>query len=671
MKRSRFHVGLSAVFILAILCIPSADVVGYNVASKNLSAEPVKQMAPSATFSLESLWDGIYAKTSESSAQDLVRLLSTNYEHRVWYPLDKDGSYPLKGAWEWMNDTLKSVTGNELEFHFMTEYLNLVAIKKGTEPNLDPILIVGTASSHYISGPAANAFGSTVAAVIESARILNQYNLTNDVYFVLVNTISYGSFTYDLGNQGLHNLILDLEEEGKTPAAVFWFNRLLYSDASETSGDAIRIDWDYLQPVYDQVRYLTDIAQKVAAMSGTKDVLITNRSSSTRFWYATGGYEGWRNDIPSLTIGQAYDDSVWYSDEDRWNYWAYDYEKLANAIGLVSSLVATLGSFGYGDAPEISRTLSIPAGYKLNDSMSLTGESYLNVSVTWDKNISVSAEIFDPAMDSVYFRNESDRTINMSYLVTTKGRHYLRLTNYGNESITITYTYSQFQDFDWDLLDDHTEFLFGTDSLSKDTDVDLLGDYDEYIIGTDPRVQDTDLDGAMDGVEIIYGSNPLVSDSDGDTLLDGFEIDNGYSPISNDTDSDTLNDAYELSIGTDPASNDTDRDGLDDAYEITIGTNPLSPDSDQDGLSDLFEVLNALNPNSVDSDNDGLTDAYEIEQCLMPFDPDTDRDGIIDGLDWAPRDHWITIIPPIAVGVFFLGLIGVMISKRREYMRGA
>ncbi|MFW9918882.1 MAG: M28 family peptidase [Candidatus Thorarchaeota archaeon] len=670
MNWSRFYVSVALIFVLAISCIPFAGTMTNSETHSDLVIDPIVQLAPSETFSLESLWDDIYSKVSESNALSIVRTLSQNYGQRVWFPLDKNGSLELLGAWEWVNDTIKTATGNELEFHFLTEYLNLVAIKEGTEDNLAPILIVGTIASRYTTGPGANTYGSSVAAVIEAARILNQYDLTNDIYFVLTNTISAGNFNFENGNQGLQNLIGDLENQGRKPAGIIWFNQLLYSDPVTTYGENIRLDWNILATPYDPVAYIIRMARTISEISGTNILTVANQSSSLPFWYSTGGYEGWRNGIPSISLGQFYGDPYSYNYADEWDVWAYDYAKIAEAVGLASSIVATLGRLGYGEAPELTRSIGVGAYSQASVPLPITGLSIVNVSLSWNKNFSVRAEIRTPTGATILSRNESDQAINMSCLNPTRGEYSIRFTNYGNESISILYNYAQFQDLDWDNLDDYEEYLFGTDSLSTDTDSDLLSDPDEQVFGTNPRLADSDADGAIDGIEIIYGSNPLVQDSDGDTLLDGYEIDHGYDPSSNDTDGEGLTDDFELDFGTDPRLDDTDRDGIDDYQEWLIGTNALSPDSDQDGLSDLFEVLNALNPLSADTDLDGLSDAYEVEHCLMPFDADTDRDGIPDGQDWAPREHWIMLIPPVILIAFTLAILGILFSKRRAYIKG-
>ena len=198
----------------------------------------------------------------------------------------------------------------------------------------------------------------------------------------------------------------------------------------------------------------------------------------------------------------------------------------------------------------------------------------------------------------------------------------------------------------------------------------------------------------------------LSSDSDGDTLLDGFETEIGTNPIEPDSDFDQIDDYSEIYIYfTDPTNRDmavvlvlskeeqieidigllkpvistssrkhpehetADADGLNDGFEISKGMNPLSPDSDNDSLGDFFEVLNGLDPLSGDSDGDGWGDAYEVEYCLSPTNPDTDFDGIPDGIDWDPREHWISMLAPVAMFGFALLALTFGLLKHRIYFK--
>ncbi|MDF1538913.1 MAG: M28 family peptidase [Candidatus Thorarchaeota archaeon] len=665
MKGSRAYACISLLFILAIMILSP---VGMASNSSKISQDipyPIATMDTAGTFTMENMWDDIFATVSQSHIRNIVEELSTTYAQRVWFPLDRNGSVPLINAWSYVNNSLKSDTGNDLHFTFRTSMLTLVAIQEGTDNSLAPIIIGGVISSRY--SPGANGFASSAAAVLECARILHNYNLTNDVYYVLSNSISDGYFNYDTGNHGLEAIMNEMYDEGIIPSAVLWFNRLLYT-TTDSYGSAVRVDYDYIANPYDPVRFITDLSDLISEKSGTNQIVIPERTTD-QVWRASGAYEAWHRGIPGVAIGQYYPDTIWRGENDIYDSSFYDYGNAREAVGVIASIVATACTLGKGDAPYLRFTGSLDANSTTQIPMSLTGNSFVNVTVNWNNDTSLIAQILDPDVDSVYFRNESDMTIHLNYLVTQPGRYTLLLDNLANESIIYSVEYAHYHDLDGDTLDDYEEFLAGTDAISSDTDRDFLTDDQEIAYNTDPRNQDSDQDGAFDGIEVALGSNPLVQDSDLDSLFDGFEIDNGLNPMSADTDQDGLDDAFELNLGLSPLSADTDADGLDDYSEYEIGTNPLSPDSDGDGLSDLFEVLNALDPLAVDSDSDGLSDPYEIEHCLMPFDADTDRDGIIDSVDGAPREHWANVLPFIGLGVFSIVVLGILLSKRRAYNR--
>ncbi len=652
--------------MLTMFIVSMAAVHTRNSVPEKTVSTPSIQTALSGTVSLKTLWDGVIAKVDQTEIQDMVKTISTDYPQRTWYPLYKDGSTNLKAAWAWANETLISYTSGGLHFEFMSEMRDLVAVKEGTDASKFPIVIGGVIASQY--SPGANGFASSVAAVLETARVLNSYSLSNDVYFVLSNTITSGyGQGYNIGNQGIEYLLSYLNATGRPAAALFWYNRLLYDQG--TYGNRVKLDYDYLASPYDPVRYLMQTAMEIGNTSLGSPILIANRSSGNS-WDTSGAYAGWKHGVPSIALGQFQWDGYWTSSDDTWNQWFYDYSLARRAVCFAAALVLTLGNL-HGNAPTLTKTHTIASGAYYDIYMPLTGLGLVNASVTWDKSCDVLARIQTSTGATVYTRNESNQDIHMSYLVSTRGTYRLRITNLGNESIAATMSFAQYQDFDFDNLDDHQEALYGTNSLSNDTDLDLLSDGNEIALGTNPLLNDTDGDGALDGVEVLYGCNPLVRDTDGDGLLDGYEIAHGYNATSSDSDRDGLADGLEVSLGTNPMSNDTDRDGLSDYTEYTIGTNPLSPDSDNDSLSDLFEVINGLNPLSADTDGDGLSDSYEIAHCLMPNNPDTDGDGIPDGVDWAPKEPWWDIIPPLALIAAIIGMMGILFSKRRAYLRGA
>ncbi|TFG15050.1 hypothetical protein EU537_02080 [Candidatus Thorarchaeota archaeon] len=625
-------------------------------------------LAQGETLDVYNIWSSVYSAISQSNIQSITKTISEDYENRIWYPLHKEGSDPLIGAWNYVNSTLKSYTNNELGFRFVTEEKTLVAIQQGTDPHSAPIVFAANIAGRY--SPGANMWGAAVGAVLEISRVLHSYNFTNDVYYVLVNAYSstYGVVS---GNLGIQSLIEHLNETGTKPSALFWFDRLLYRDSGEVLGDMVPLHYDTLESGFGSEELVVQLAEQASTRVGSGRVFAIHEPGSY-FWSGTGAAEAWVRGTPGFSFSQYSAGGLGGGSNDQWDATIYDYSQAREAAGVAACVAAFLGNMGNGKKPQFSGSNSIAVDASRRYSVPVSGMSFLNATIIWVANTTLNAEIIDPFGTSVYSVNESDGPIDIEYLPVTKGVHNITVENPGNESAIIQYTFSHWHDYDQDNLDDHEEFIFGTNSLSEDSDNDLLRDDLERDLGTDPRNADTDSDGAMDGIEYIIGSDPLIQDTDSDGILDGEEIELGMNATSNDTDGDGLLDGYELrELGTDPLSNDSDSDGLTDYDEVMIYmTDPLSPDTDGDGLSDLFEVLNGLDPLSTDTDGDGLSDAYEVEHCLKPFDPDTDGDGIPDGLDWAPREHWIATLPIMGLGLFTAAIVVFLLKKRQEYLQG-
>ena len=616
--------------------------------------------APAASFFVEPIWDNIYNDVNPSNLRTIVQDISEDTPLRIWYSLDNEPSVPLADAWEYANNTLNSYTSGTMYFRFRTQQQNLVAIKHGIDSTLAPIVIVGTVSSG--SSPGANAYAASTAAVLEIARILDSRSLTNDVYFVLVNTITTGGY----GNQGVSELLDELETEYRKPAVLFWLSLLLY-ESGESYGDRVAMRCSYSSSYYKQNEFIADLAGIASALSGGDRVV--QQGSTGNFYVRSGAYEANERGIPAFVLSQYYLDGLASSEYDEWDAGIYSYDMLEEAVGLVASLTAYLGTLGKGQAPRFSIIAMVSAFDSETIWMPLTGESPLQVDIEWAGSDSLTAELVSPEGVTLISSTQSDGNITINYGVTIAGLYELILINQEMFSSLVSYGYEYWQDYDCDTLNDEEEYAHGTDSLNADTDMDLLNDDAELFRGTDPLDPDSDSDGAMDGVEIIYGSNPLVRDTDFDGIQDGPEIAMGLDPANSDTDMDGVDDGDELDLGLDPLSNDTDTDGLLDGVELIHGTDPLSPDTDSDGLSDLFEVLNGLNPHSNDTDMDGFSDSYEIAHSLMPDNADTDADGIPDGEDWAPKEHWVNAVIPAGLSVVVLIVIIWMLNKKRIYGR--
>ncbi len=640
----------------------------YELTDKTLY-DPDSLMKTSATRSVVDVWKSIFNNIKQENIEDIVKTLSLNYSGRIWDSGSKEPSPVLSSAWDYANTTLSNFTAGEVTFRLVTDEKNLVAVMNGTASQRTPIIISGTIAS--LENQGANGYAASTAAVLECARLLSTVSMTNDVMFVLSNTILGGIGGETRGNVGLRALLDHLEDQRREPAAVFWLSALLF-DSEEADGDHIGLRSDYPTlhlEATNLIGYMVERASEAGSEIGIgTDVDLIQGTDI--IWLHSGAQEAAGRGIPSFCVAQRNGDPLLKTSDDVWNHPHYDYEMAVEAVGIVTSVVWLLGNMGGGDQLTMTGSIFVPDMRSRNTSLALAGQSLLIVNVDWDENQTLVTRLVDDTGETVVTRWDDDGDLTLSYQISYPSWYTLVFENEGEENMVVSYSYLFYYDYDRDGLNDYEESQFGTDSLCADTDGDGLDDPVERELGTNPRRMDTDLDGLPDGLEIEYGCSPLIADTDGDGLLDGFEVDYGLDPTHRDTDRDFLDDGLEFEYGTDPLNPDTDGDGLFDGYEIGNSTDPLNPDTDGDGLTDLFEILNGLDPLSNDTDGDGLTDLYEVENGLLPFNNDTDGDGIIDSLDWAPESHWMNSIPGVMVGVFALSFIVLLVVKKRRYDRG-
>ncbi len=602
-------------------------------------------------FNSTALFEDIFSETSKDNVGNLTKDLTENFPSRIW---DEEGpSQNLIDAWDWAEEVLQNNTNDELTFQQVTEYQSLLAMKNGTAQAPRPaIVIAGIMDSE--DSPGTNDAGAGVAAVLEIARILQNYTLSCDVYYVLINGMHLDE-DYDLGGRAFVQWLEDNEIRTITGIA---FDRILFHRAGYLYGFKLSIRSYSSEGIYHDQDWIPQFLSLASADFGNgylqqvSDLDIAQNSLA---------YEMWQVGRPAMHISQGYQyDPLSSTSSDTWNNPDFSYEKAADLVASTAAVVAYIGLLGTGVAPEKSKSSSLDPGHSEVMRTIASKKGYLNATITWDGNATIQATIISIDENAVvYNRTENDNLIVMKYLVLEFGSYSVNITNYGvvltNYSLTITAN----EDVDGDTLTDLEELDYGTSPYLRDTDRDALDDDFEIEIGTNPTSNDTDGDGASDYDEFIWGSSLLSNDTDGDGIGDGVEASLGTDPTSKDTDQDGLDDYLEVYVlGTNPTDSDSDKDGLEDGFEYETGLNPLSPDTDGDSLSDLFEVLNQLSPFTPDTDGDGWSDAYEVEFCMSPTNPDTDGDGIPDGIDWDPQEHWVSVVSPVALlSVIMLAIV--------------
>lgn len=618
------------------------------------SAGPIAQIRPehpenpvitgsSSDFNVTQLWDEIWSATSANRLLNYTRDLSLLYPGRVWNEVNETPSAILQNAWVWANDTLKNNTAGQLAFRQVTNHGTLLAIKNGVGPApRQAILVTGVVSSG--STPGANQVASSVAAVLEIARVLGKYTLYCDVYYVLINRDSSSS-TADLGARAFVSWLDSTQTQTVTSLS---FERILFDDIGFLYGTKISLRSYLGSSRYQDGGWTTDI---LLGLSTSKGAGRLQYAADQDIAQKSMAYELWQVGRPAIHISQGY----WYdtyhdTSNDVWSNSKYSYDKAKEITACAACVIAYVGMLG-SDAASFYVTSTLNPLGQVSEQLMLTFNGFVNATVRWTENTTISATIADADSHQLLYQRTGDGgLIVVKYLSKHAGQFNFTVSNLGSNAALVTATVAFLNDIDGDGLSDTLEVSIGTSPYSVDTDGDGLPDDVELGVGTTPTNPDTDGDTAPDYWEVLHGSNPFIQDTDGDGLLDGAEMTLGTNPINPDTDEDGLDDGVEVdTYGTNPLTVDTDSDGLDDGLEVAIGLNPLSPDTDMDALSDMFEIVNGLNPNSGDTDGDGLGDAYEVEYCLSPTNPDTDYDGIPDGIDWNPREHWITAVAPAAL----------------------
>lgn len=180
-------------------------------------------------------------------------------------------------------------------------------------------------------------------------------------------------------------------------------------------------------------------------------------------------------------------------------------------------------------------------------------------------------------------------------------------------------------DSDGDHMSDEWELAKGLDHQvangGEDPDNDSLNNHGEYLAGTDPNDRDSDDDNYLDGFERLHRKDPLnpadaEDDTDKDLLPDLWEMFHNLpwqNPTheDNDPDDDEVENLTEFQNGSNPHLTDTDGDGIGDYSEIAgQGTTP-------GGIVWAYDI----HPGKSDTDGDTQNDLYEIENGKDPTDP--------------------------------------------------
>ncbi len=559
------------------------------------------------------------------------------------------------------------MTGGQLYFNSLGQYNVLYAVQNGTGEYPRPAIVVNGIIDSTEDTPGANDVAVSVAAVLETARVLHEIPLAVDVYYVLTSTGRAG-MEHDPSAQEFAQFLEDRQVHVLTAIS---YDRLLFHRTQFPYGTLALLRSLLDSSIYQRTDWIPDLM-----------VTFSNNIGTGRLQKATDkGYsehalarEFWIRNTSAVYVAQGYFyDSLSGGIDDDVDEFYYSFAKAREVVASAAGVIALIGRAAEGKVLSHWWSGQLLNGTTTSFEFALSATGFVNATIQWEGNATVYARFVRVESSRVvYERTEDDGLVHLKYLCGNYGRYRLVITNLGPDSIAIRANVTVLSDTDGDSLFDSYEVADGLNPYLLDTDGDGLEDNFEIAIGSDPHESDSDNDGALDSDEYMWGSSLVLVDTDGDNITDGEEAAIGTSPVKIDTDGDGISDYEELVVyGSNPLTADTDGDGLDDAFEITTGLNATAVDTDGDGLDDLFEILNHIDPLSVDTDGDGWTDAYEVYHYMSPTRSDTDGDLIPDTWDWNPQRHWVESVAPVSI-ITIVSLLAIFAYlKHRVYVRGA
>jgi hypothetical protein len=458
---------------------------------------------------------------------------------------------------------------------------------------------------HYDSvfgAPGANDDGTGVAATLELARVLSEYEFPFDIYFCAWNSeenglIGSGEVAQIFANDGLdilmyYNVDMLLVENPTVPVD----ERVLmvYNSESNTA--------------YHNGRYWAELARMMSNNLGL-NLIKPLSSSHFPFWMQSDHYsfirEGYDRAMFAFESGWALDDA-YHQPTDTWDNPMYNYTLARDTVGAIGASMALTMVNAYGQPTDLQYNCTLEPGDTRSYYFVLSIET--DVGVEWfgyGSNIAASlyapnGSLMETGVTDVINDLDDDELFVAN--ATQNGLYTLVMENTGNQSAFCEFNVVYATDINGDGVADSVGYWFNQIQWELDNDGDGLSNAQEMLIGTDRWNADSDGDGMRDGWEYHNGLDPLADDASEDPDLDGlinlFEYGNGTFPFSSDSDADLMPDGWEtdhdLNPLVDDANLDPDSDFRTNLQEYQMGSDPHVSDLDLVTLAALFGTTTVL-----------------------------------------------------------------------------
>ncbi|MHA2380359.1 MAG: M20/M25/M40 family metallo-hydrolase [Candidatus Thorarchaeota archaeon] len=521
----------------------------------------------------------IHSEVSQESYLSFVKKLTENGSR--WINSPSVYRFANEEARNWLGSQLTNLSGGRIQTEIIGEYKSVVGRLPGYL-NAGPILMVGGHYDSVPAGPGANDDGTGVAAALELARVMSQYDWPLDIYFGFWNA-------EEIGLLGSREVAQEFQIRGIDILIYYNVDMLLVVDSGAPSDELVLMAYNHdVQGGYHVTQFWADITKMMSHNLGDgiiKPVPYTEFSLWPNSDHASFLEEGYDRVLFAFESGFFTDDSYYHQATDIWNNTAYDYEIATETVASIGASMAFVMSQEYHEKMKVEYSGTIPAG-------SFT-DYYLVVSMPTGMEIDVAVNseawlsLFDPNDALVASHTDLGTTgtfeVVINTPVTRMGLHRLTVENPGSQEVAYTLR------------------------VEYDSDIDGNSVPDSEHLWLDPAIMaiDSDGDSLLDILELIYGTDENDPDTDRDTMTDAWEVNNGLDPLFDDStldpDEDNLSNLQEFLAGTNPNLNDSDSDLMPDSWEVENGLDPLNDDSfldpDGDTLTNLQEYLSGSDPN--------------------------------------------------------------------------
>ncbi len=485
--------------------------------------------------------EDIYNAVSEQSYIDFIIELTENGSRWVNEGPPIVYSDANIHARDWISQQLVQLSDGRITVELMGEHNSVVGRLPGWLERSAPCLMIG---GHYDSvpgAPGANDDGTGVAATLELARILSEYEFPLDIYFCAWNSeenglIGSGEVAQIFADEGIdilmyYNVDMLLVQNPAVPID----ERVLMVYNSESS------------TTYHNGRYWAELARMMSNNLGL-NLIKPLSSSHFPFWTQSDHFsfiwEGYDRVMFAFETGWAIDDT-YHQPTDTWDNPMYNYTLARDTVGAIGASMAFTMANAYG-APTVIY-------YDCTLEPSATRTYYFVLSIETD----VGVEWFGYGSDtaaSLYAPNGSLMETGVTDVInddalfiahaTQNGLYTLVMENTGGQKATCELEVGYLTDSDGDGMSDGWEYDNGLDPLADDA------------------FEDPDLDGLINLFEYGNGTFPFSSDSDADLMPDGWETDHDLNPLVNDAnldpDGDFRTNLQEYQMGSDPHISDLD-----------------------------------------------------------------------------------------------------------------